>query len=204
MTAATLGPSSQRPPTRFRITRDIYYRMAEAGDFDGKRVELLDGEILEMPPQSNEHAWLIDAILKVLESAVGPNYWVRVQMPVELSPHSAPNPDLAIVPGSRASWWGKATPTTALLVVEVSDSTIGIDRRRKGGLYAAAGIADYWVLNVSHKKLEVYRDPKPDSNEEHGHRYVKLTTLDYGQTVDLIGVPGVTVKVSELLPPLTP
>jgi Uma2 family endonuclease len=175
--------------------------MAEAGDFDDKRVELLEGEILEMPPQSNRHAWLIDAASKALESNLGPDYWVRIQMPLDLSPISVPNPDLAVVPGSRPSWWDKDNPSTALLIVEISDSTIGIDRRRKGSIYASSGISDYWVLNLNHKKLEVYRDPKPDDDEELGFRFMKLLTLDYGQTVDVLGVPGVTINVSDLLPP---
>src|SRR5205807_1001683 len=86
MTATALEPIVQRPPKPFQFTREIYNRMAEAGDFDDKRVELLDGEILEMPPQSNRHAWLIKAAVKALEAKLGPNYWVRVQMPIDLSP----------------------------------------------------------------------------------------------------------------------
>src|SRR5439155_3890171 len=111
-------------PRRRRWTRDEYYRLAEIGFFRDQRVELVDGEIVQMPPQKNFHVIGIDLVHQALQKAFGPGHWVRIQAPLHLRPNSAPEPDLAVVRGSSRDYAATDHPTSALLVVEVSDTTL--------------------------------------------------------------------------------
>src|SRR5947209_7577198 len=150
-------------PRPLRWTREDYYRLCEAEWFQGRRVQLINGEIIEMPAQKNYHAVAVALSDDALTAAFGPGFWVRVQMSLDLSPLSVPDPDLAVVPGTPRSYTTASNPTTGLLVVEVSETTLAYDRNHKAGLYAAAGIADYWIVNLVGRQLEVHRDPVADA-----------------------------------------
>src|SRR6266853_670905 len=141
---------SAEPKTR-RWSRAEYTMMAELGLFDGQRVELVDGEIMQMPPQKNWHFVTIKLVEEALESAFGPGYWVRTQGPINLGATSEPEPDIAVVAGKPRDY--RAHPNAALLVVEVSDTTLAYDRGRKASLYASASIADYWIVNLIDRQL---------------------------------------------------
>jgi Uma2 family endonuclease len=143
-----------------RWTRAEYERMAETGVLrPDERVELLDGEILlVMTPQNSPHAAVIGKTEDVLRQTFGRGIWVRTQMPLILDPDSEPEPDLAVVPGSPSDYV-QEHPRTALLVVEVADTTLEKDRGRKAATYARAGIPEYWIVNLVDHCLEVYRDP---------------------------------------------
>src|SRR5438309_617101 len=118
-------------PRPLRWTSEDYYRLCEAEWFQGRRVQLLDGEIVEMPAQKNFHALAITLTDRALQAAFGPNCWVRVQMSLDLSPYSVPDPDVAVVSGAPRSHTTVSNPTTALLIVEVSETTLSTDRNRK-------------------------------------------------------------------------
>src|SRR5262249_31704863 len=92
-------------------------------------------------------------------------------------------------------------PTTALLVVEVSDTTLAYDRHRKASLYACVGIADYWIVNLVHNQVELYRSPAADSAQPYGFRYADATIRRPGDTVSPLAKPKARVKVADLLPP---
>src|SRR5947209_6068047 len=109
-------------PTLRRWTRSEYYRLADLGLFRGQRVELIGGEIIQMPPQKNLHAIAIGLAEDALRAAFGPGHWVRPQLPLHLRPRSAPEPDLAVVLGSPRDYAGANHPRTALLVIAVSDT----------------------------------------------------------------------------------
>ena len=109
-------------------------------------MELIEGEVVDMPPQKNAHYTAILLAQRALERAFGPNYVVRVQGPLDLGERSQPEPDLAVVPGSPRDY--RDHPKTASLVVEVSDSTLVFDRERKARLFAKAGIPEYWIINL--------------------------------------------------------
>src|SRR5262245_20020766 len=129
-----------------RFTRDEYERMIVAGIFGPEeRVELLDGEILYVSPQESPHATGISLTLDALIRAFGDSFYVRCQLPLALDPHSEPEPDITVVRG-RPRDFRDHHPETALLVVEVADSSLAHDRRRKGSLYARAGIEEYWIV----------------------------------------------------------
>jgi Uma2 family endonuclease len=187
-------------PRPLRWTREDYYRLCEAEWFQGRRVQLIDGEIIEMPAQKNWHAMAITLTEDALRAAFGPGHWVRIQMSLDLSPHSVPDPDLAVVPGRPRSYMTASNPTTALLVVEVSETTLAYDRRPKGNLYAVAGIADYWIVNLVQRQLEVYRDPVADSTQPYGVRYGDQTILDPADVVTPLAAPQARVTVADLLP----
>src|SRR5688572_15390783 len=159
-------------PQIHRWTRQEYYRMADAGLFHDRRVELIEGEVVDMPPQKNAHYTAILLVQRALEKAFGTNHTVRVQGPLDLGERSQPEPDLAVVPGSPRDY--QDHPKTALLVVEVSDTTLAFDRERKAKLFAKAGIPEFWIINLVDRVVEVYRTP---SLELGGSRYKEVKTI---------------------------
>lgn len=186
-------------PSPHRWTREEVYRLLALGFFSDRRVELFDGEILEMASQTNYHAISIKLGEDALNVAFGPEYWVRVQMSLDLSPFSILGPDLAVIKGNVRGHQNRANPTTALLVVEASDTTLQHDRKRKGSLYARAQILDYWIINIEKGFLEVYRDPGPDESAPFGFAYQKVNFLEKEDTIEPLALPGVKIPVSDLL-----
>jgi Uma2 family endonuclease len=191
-------------PKPFRWTSEEYYRLSEAGFFLGRRVQLIGGEIVEMAAQKNLHAFGIKFTENAMIAAFGPNFWVRVQMSIDLSPHSVPDPDLAVIAGSAQSHYQASrttpNPKTALLIVEVSHTTLAYDQGHKMSLYAAAGIADYWIVNIPDQQLEVYRQPIADASEPFGSRYANVAILKAGDIVSPLAAPAAQVPVADLIP----
>jgi Uma2 family endonuclease len=182
-----------------RWTRAEYDRMIEHGLLgEDDRVELIDGEILTMAPQGTRHAGTIRLVQNVLGSVFGHEH-VGVQLPFALDPASEPEPDLAVVPGSPRDYLD-AHPETALLVVEVADTTLAFARRSKGSLYARAGIAEYWIVNVSDGVLEVYRQPVEDPSARYGFAYRDTRVVHAGDRVVPLAAPDAEIPVAELLP----
>jgi Uma2 family endonuclease len=187
-------------PRSVRWTRDQYYQIAATGLFEGRRVELIRGEIVEMSPQKSPHAAVVshaDQLLSRLFEPLG--YCIRVQCPVDLGRESAPEPDLAIVTGKPLDYLD-AHPTTATLILEVADTTLAYDRGDKASLYACAGIGDYWILNLLSRQLEVHRHPIPVPSQPSGWGYGEVTVLTLSDTVSPLVAPGLTLPVSALLP----
>ncbi len=186
-------------PRPYRWTRDEFFQMLDLGWFQDKRVELIGGEVIEMAAQLDLHLASITATQDALRLAFGLGYWVRAQGSLDLSPHGIPSPDLAVVPGSHHGA-GRTIVKSALLVVEVSDTTLSYDRYHKMSLYAAGGIADYWIVNLVQSQLEVYRDPVADSTQLFGFRYGNRTILDPVDAVSPLAAPQARITVADLLP----
>ncbi len=195
MTVTTL--SEPRP---LLWTKEEFYQMLDMGLFLERRVELIEGEIFEMPAQKNFHAVSIALTEDALRAAFGPGYWVRVQMSLDPSPLSVPDPDLAVVLGTPRDHATVHNPTTALLIVEVSESTLSFDRRRKASLYARVGIADYWIVNLVDRQLEVYRTPVADSSQRYGFSYANRTILAAMEFASPLAAPHANILVADLLP----
>ncbi|GJL61669.1 MAG: hypothetical protein NPIRA04_03230 [Nitrospirales bacterium] len=177
-----------------RWTRREYYQMAETGMFQpDEHVELIDGEIITMTPQRSQHAAVIGNVEAALRQAFGDGYWVRTQMPLAVSEESDPEPDLAIVPGSPNDYLNEH-PTTALLIVEVSDTTLPFDRKKKAWVYAHSQIPEYWILNLRDNQLEVFRNPQSS-------KYQSQFIMHAPQTVEPLHAGGSRVPVSALLLP---
>jgi len=194
------------PPPYRKLTAAEFMRLALNGAYAnlrGERVELIGGEVVTVSPQGGFHSAFIDFTADALKAAFGPDFWVRVQYTLDLAPHSVVDPDIAVVAGSRADNFarlGNGNPTTALLVVESSLTTIASDRTRKASLYAAAGIADYWIIDVQARRLEVRRDPRPDPAAEFGASYQSLAVLAPGEVVTPLARPAAVVAVADMIP----
>jgi Uma2 family endonuclease len=173
--------------------------MMELGWFLGQSVELIRGEIIEMPNQKSGHYAGIDKSAKRLEQAFGPGFWVRTQAPIALGGDTEPNPDVSVVSGSRQDYL-EQHPTSALLMVEVSDSTLRYDRKTKGGVYASAQIADYWIVNLVDRQVEVYRRPISDPTGEFDFIYGDVQIYKPGQVLAPLAAPQAQISVDELLP----
>jgi Uma2 family endonuclease len=198
MSQVVLPPAHTGEPHPRRWTRDEYYRLADLGLFAGQRAELIEGEIMVFSPQNWPHASTVDRAAEVLRNALGTGFWVRMQLPLDLGPHSAPEPDVSVVAGRRDDY--TAHPATALLIVEVSDTSLDYDRGAKASLYAAHGFADYWIVNPIGGQVEVYRNPRSDPAQPHGHGYADATVLMRANTVTPLAAPAVTIPVADLLP----
>jgi len=179
--------------------RDEYHRMAEAGIFNGQRVELIEGEIVEMSPQGGPHFTAVALAEETLRRIFRQGYVVRAQGLLSLGELSEPEPDVAVVSGAIRDY-KEAHPTTALLVVEISDSTLTFDRGEKAGLYAKASILDYWIVNLIDRQVEVRRDPAPMAGQSYGHSYKNITIFTPAEAVSPLAAPQTTVRVADLLP----
>lgn len=185
-------------PRRWRWTVKDYYRIADTGIFIDKRVELLEGEIFQLPPMKTPHAAGLELAERAVETVFGAAFWVRNQLPLHFGPRSEPEPDIAVVPGGPRDY--TAHPTTALLIVEVSEATLSYDRRRKGSLYARARIADYWIVNLNRRRLEVYRQPIYDPSRHYGFGYSSVQTFEAAEHATPLAAPQAKIAVADLLP----
>ena len=184
-----------------RWTTAEYYHLSDLGLFDDERVELLDGEIWTLPPQKTPHFAAIRRAVDALEVVFGTDFDFRQQASMTLEDGTEPEPDVLVVPGRWQDYEDHhPAPPEVHLLVEVSDATLWKDRNKKQNTYARAGIADYWIVNLVNRQLEVYRDPEPTANG-HGYR-TKLVLLD-GDSIAPLSAPNGTVAVAALFPPLT-
>lgn len=186
-------------PRPYRWTREQFYQMLDLGWFQDQLVELIGGEVIEMAAQLDLHLASITLTGDALRAAFGPGYWVRMQGSLDLSPYGIPSPDLAVTPGNPQGA-PRTIAKSALLIVEVSDTTVAYDRYHKAPLYAAGGIADYWIVNLVQRQLEVYRDPVADSTQLFGCRYNSRTILDPPDTITPLAAPHASITVADLLP----
>jgi Uma2 family endonuclease len=183
-----------------RFSRAEYERLIDLGVFQpGEHIELIGGELMVAEPQGAAHYTAIRKSAKALEAAFGPGWEVRTEGPIGLDDDSEPEPDVAVVPGSPDDY-RHAHPSRPVLTVEISESSLAADRRRKGSLYARAGLADYWVLNLVDRVLEVYREPASDSAAPFGWRYARSEVFDASARVTPLAAPGSSISVSQLLP----
>jgi Uma2 family endonuclease len=187
-------------PQRRLWTRAEFERIADAGVFGPEeRLELIEGEITVKVPQNTPHATAIILALRALFTLFATGFQVRVQLPFIAGDGSLIEPDFAIVAGEdRDALQGH--PTTAVLAVEVSDSTLVSDRTIKAGLYARAGVLEYWIINLVDRTLEVHRQPAPMSERPLGHYYRSVVQYMAEETVSPLAAPEHTVAVAALLP----
>lgn len=172
-----------------------YFELVRRGTLsEDDRVELLDGVIVAEPPMDPPHATGIALATRAVDRAVGDRALLRAQMPFLASPFSAPEPDVAIVPGVLADYVDRH-PSVALLVVEVSASSLQQDRLSKSRIYAGAGVPDYWIVNLRDACVEVFRVPDVAQRI-----YAERRTLHRGEQLELVALPGTRVAVSDLLP----
>jgi Uma2 family endonuclease len=183
-----------------RWTRREYDELIELGMLGAEdRIELLGGQLVVAEPQSPYHYTAICLISRALAEAFGPGWDVRSEGPVALDDESEPEPDVAVVHGVPMDY-RDAHPSRPVLVVEVALSSLALDRAHKGSLYARAGLTDYWVVDLTHRALEVYREPVRDGAAAFGWRYGIAIRLSTGDSVVPLAAPDARVAVTSLLP----
>jgi Uma2 family endonuclease len=191
MPAHIATPVPAGPPRNLLWTVDQFHYLGDLGVFEGRRAMLIDGVIVEEGQMNPPHALALELSGEAIRVVFGTGWRVCVRMPLVLGQSTDPEPDLAVVAGSAR---GATThPTTAALVLEVADSSLRFDTTVKLAVYAAGGIADYWVLDVNARQLLVFRDP-------HGQTYRTQQTLGPSDTIVPLAVPGRAVTVADLLP----
>lgn len=193
----TLTVTSQRKKPQqvqpYRWTRQEYEKMIEIGLFSPEaRLELIEGEILEMASQTSYHAVAVLAVQEKLAEIFHTGYHIRTQMPLALSDDSEPEPDLAVVAGFSRDYWHEH-PHTAILIVEIAYSSLDYDQERKRRLYARAYIPEYWILNLNERQLEVYREPQNGD-------YMTHRTRTSVELVATLAYPEQQIAVADFLP----
>lgn len=154
---------------RHKLTVDDYHRMAQAGIFhDGSRVELVEGELIDMAPIGSLHASVVTSLSMFFARNVGDHAIVSTQNSVSLPPDSEPQPDIMLL-RPRADRYRDALPasTNVLLLIEVSDTTLAYDRDVKLPLYARHGIPEVWLIDLKGEQLEIHLEP-----DAHGYRKI--------------------------------
>jgi len=187
-------------PMVHRFTREQYRQMAEAGHFDNARVELLDGEILDLPAQGEPHVYVVSELNRWLTAQLPQGkYQVRCQAPLAAGPASDPEPDFAVVPAIREDM--SATPDTAIFVIEVADSSLARDRR-KATSFAAAGVGEYWIINLRSRVIEQHTLPRQAMEDpQEPARYAVVRTFTTKEMISCTVLPLGTRPVTEFLAP---
>ena len=175
------------------FTREEYHRMGEAGILKPTdRVELIRGEIVEMSPIGRRHVAFIDNLVRLLILGLGDRAVVAVPGPIALADDSEPEPDMAVY-RRRAVPYKDADrgPDDALLLIEVADTSLAYDRSTKQRLYAAAGVAEYWIVDCAAEAVEVHRAP-------HAEGYGDVTRFVGAASVSLQAFPDVILPLPEI------
>jgi Uma2 family endonuclease len=183
-----------------RWTRVEYERLIDLGVFGPQdRLELLGGQLVVAEPQGTDHYSAILRATRVLQVAFGAGWLVRPQGPVALDDESEPEPDVAVVSGDIDDY-RLAHPARPVLAIEVAVSSLALDRSHKASLYARAGVADYWIINLVDRVLEVHRDPAPDLEAPYGWAYASIEILSGGAAIAPLAAPASPIAVTALVP----
>ena len=183
-----------------RFTRVEYERLTELGFFQpAERLELIDGLLILREPQAAPHATAIRLVGVALRAVFGEGWVVDIQLPVALDDDSEPEPDASVIPGGPRDY-RQAHPSRPVLIVEVADSGLAFDRGDKASLYARAGVADYWIVNLVDHVLEVRRQPEVSDDAPYGFRYRSVERLAPAAIVSPLAAPDARILVADLLP----
>jgi Uma2 family endonuclease len=177
------------------ITVDDYYKMAEVGILtEDDRVELIEGQIIEMVPIGSQHASMVNNLTYLLVNTLGNRAIVSVQNPARLSDILEPEPDFAILK-PRADRYAASHPTAAdvLLLIEVADSSLNYDRIVKARLYARHCIVEFWVVDLKARRITVHRAPAGDA-------YTDITERSPADMLDIEAIPGSTMPAGAVFP----
>ncbi|MEO8604669.1 MAG: Uma2 family endonuclease [bacterium] len=188
--ASTATATAQRR----RFTVDEYRRLGAIGVLrQDDRVELLDGEIIQMTPIGSPHAGCVGALTELFHRRFGRQALVWVQNPFQLGPWSEPQPDLCLL-RRRADFYRTAHPAPAdvLLVVEVADASLAYDRDRKLPAYAAGKIAEVWIVDLAGAAVDVHRRPL-------GRSYRDVTRHQRGTRLAPLAFPDRALRVNDIL-----
>ena len=192
----TIAVEQPRPPRRKLWTTDEYNQLVAKGVFQGQRLYLFRGELIEMSPQYHPHAFAVTELTDALQIAFGirQGFKVRIQLPFEVSGDSEPEPDALVC--TDAQHLRIPHPNQAVLVVEVADSSLALDRE-KAIEYAVARVPEYWIVDVNRRCVEIYRNPAPDAATQGALRYPPPTIVGADGAIELLAKPGVPIPVAQ-------
>ncbi|MFO1430795.1 MAG: Uma2 family endonuclease [Candidatus Competibacteraceae bacterium] len=183
-----------QPATEFvrhKLTVNDYHQIAEAGILTADdRVELIEGELIDMAPIGSPHADYVDRLAELLISQVHGKFRVRIQNPIQLDNYSEPEPDVVIAK-DRSYREAHPGPQDILLLIEVADTTLKYDRNIKIPLYARSGIPEVWLIDIQNQRLEIHRQPSQE-----GYRQILLPASN--EAVSPLLVDGVSIRMAEL------
>jgi Uma2 family endonuclease len=189
-------PAPAAPGLPARMTVEQYFALMDQGILEeGDKVELLEGVVVAMAPENVWHADGVRRVFRALTIAVGTRAFVDQQHCFIAGARSVPEPDVAVLPGTLEDYSTKH-PSWARLVVEVADSSLAQDRLTKAGIYAAADVAEYWIVSRRGDHVQVSSNPIPSER-----RYAMVRVARRGETIILSTLPDVSVRVDDLLPP---
>lgn len=197
ITADMQAESSHRAapvPHRRLFTANEYQRLGEMGILhEDDRVELVEGDIVQMTPIGTRHAACVDRLNALLQRHFGDRGILRVQGPVRLNDYSEPQPDLAVLK-PRADFYSSAHPhrDDILLIIEVADTSARYDREVKGLLYARAAIAEFWLVDLLNESVEVFSQPRADG-------YQSSSIIKRGERLPSTALPDVDISVDDVL-----
>lgn len=179
---------------RHRLTVDEYHRMADVGLLaPDARVELIEGEIIDMAPMKSRHATVINQLIEICVRSVKDRAIVTCQTPLRLLDHSEPEPDLMLLK-PRADRYRDATPTPAdlALLIEISETTLPYDRNVKVPLYTRHGVPEVWIVDLVNNLVRFYRRPA-------GEHYADITATETPGDTPVAALPGLTIDLRGVL-----
>jgi Uma2 family endonuclease len=178
--------------SRHLWTVDDYHRMGDAGILtEDDRVELIEGELLEMAPIGAEHIAASNALTRLLVLAVGDSFIVSVANPVRLTQRSEPQPDFTVLKPRGDYRTMLPRPEDTILAVEVANTSLNYDRNVKLALYARSRIPEVWIVNLAAEEVEVYRSPVGDV-------YTSVTRAGLSDSLMIAAIPGVLIPVAKI------
>jgi Uma2 family endonuclease len=186
--------------TNHRWTADEYFAMNGIGLFEGQRVELLDGHIVDMTAQGNPHGVTVTKLQYEFFEKFGKQYATRTQSSLKLGPRTVPEPDFAVLRGNFTAF-DMIEPGAAdiLLLVEVADTSLTIDQK-KAYLYARCAVPEYWIVDLNTRVLHVYRDPVVTNGSSH---YGTTFSVSESSTVSPLFAPEVKFELASFLPQMS-
>jgi len=186
--------SSSAVNVRHKLSVSDYYRMGDAGILqEDSRVELIEGELIDMSPIGSHHAGIVTLMLHLLNKEINDQAIVSVQNPVRLSDWSEPQPDMMLLkPRSDYYYDSHPEPSDVLVLIEVADSSIDYDRKTKLPLYGQSGIQEFWIIDLNAQRLECYRQPNETG-------YSQCETLDKTGKISPAALPAVILDLSRIL-----
>lgn len=193
LTAPQPTPPSEPPHKTW--TRDECATLVSTGLIDPRRYELIEGELIRKMGKQQPHMQALMLVVEWLRAVFGGRFVAQeasIDVSPEDNPTSEPEPDAIVLSRSFLEIQGKAQPETIRLVVEVSDTTVAFDLRTKAGLYARAGIPEYWVLDLKSRRIVVHRDPR-------GGQYRRVVAYGEAESLSTLAAPESTVLVGSLL-----
>jgi Uma2 family endonuclease len=195
-TTTFLPPSAPPPDPLWRLSVDQYHQMIQAGILSSDDpVELLDGCLVRKMPKNPLHCYVSELLRERLAGLLPAGYFTSSQNPVTLTA-SEPEPDVLLIRGARADFVARHPhPSDIVLLVEVADTSLTRDRGAKKRIYAQAGIANYWVINLVNKQIEVYQEP---AGIDYGKQAISGPNEDVAIIVD--GKALGSVRLAQLLP----